>query len=78
MLFYFKGGFENAKKKIRGALKVVSDCFLILRGAFKMPVKNQGGTKNAFNFQGGLFHCHELFRGASKLNDFVLQHFSKN
>ena len=48
MLFYFKGGFENAKK-IRGTLKVVSDCFLILRGAFKMPEKIQGGAKSAFN-----------------------------
>ena len=78
MLFYFKGGFENAKKN-QGALKVVSDCFLILRGAFKMPEQIQGGgTKNAFNFQRGLFHCQKLLRGASKLNDWVLQHFSEN
>ena len=65
-------------KKNQGGTNVVSDCFLILRGAFIMPEKIQGGTKNAFNFQGGLFRCHELFRGASKLNDCILQHFSKN
>ena len=54
MLFYFKGGFENAKKN-QGALKVVSDCFLILRGAFKMPKKFRGALKMLLIFKGGSF-----------------------
>ena len=54
MLFYFKGGFENAKKN-QGALKVVSDCFLILRGAFKMPEKIRGAQKMLLIFKGGSF-----------------------
>ena len=77
MLFYFKGGFENAKKNQLGTKSGFRLLFK-LKGGFQNAEKIQGGTKNAFNFQGGLFHCHELFRGASKLNVFVLQHFSKN
>lgn len=42
-------------KKIRGALKVVSDCFLILRGAFKMPEKIRGAQKMLLIFKGGSF-----------------------
>ena len=42
-------------KKIRGALKVVSDCFLILRGAFKMPKKFRGALKMLLIFKGGSF-----------------------
>ena len=37
------------QNKIRGALKVASNRRLILRGAFKMLDKIQGGNKNAFN-----------------------------
>ena len=65
-------------KKIQGGTKSSFRLLFNLKGGFQNAGKNQGGTKNAFNFQGGLFHCHELFRGASKLNVFVLQHFSKN
>ena len=50
MLFYFKGGFENAKKN-QGGTKSGFRLLFNLKGGFQNAGKNQGGTKNAFNFQ---------------------------
>ena len=53
-------------KKFRGALKVVSNRFLTLRGAFKMLEKFRGPLKMLSIFKGGSFIAKNYSGGPKK------------
>ena len=66
------------QNKIRGALKVASNRRLVLRGAFKMLDKIQGGNKNCFQLLRGALFLPKIIKGGRKKRSGFLHHFSEN